>query len=117
MLNLSMREGDYFLIGDNIKVYFKQKAGKDHIHVGIEAPRELRISRCLVHEKEVAEKAASGDTEAAEINAELERQAAERIAKYNKRKASRDYFDRNIRAGKMQKPEGWEDIPDTKRYV
>ncbi|MCL2388557.1 MAG: carbon storage regulator [Defluviitaleaceae bacterium] len=45
MLSLKVKEGDYIMIGDNIKVHFTYKAGKDTLELAVEAPRELSVLR------------------------------------------------------------------------
>lgn len=50
MLTLAVRSGDYITIGPDIVVKFF-KSGETY-SVGIEAPREYRISRAKLYERE-----------------------------------------------------------------
>ena len=45
MLVLTLNEGDYILIGDNIRVHFDYKLGKDTLSLAIEAPEDLSVLR------------------------------------------------------------------------
>ncbi|MDR3310059.1 MAG: carbon storage regulator [Oscillospiraceae bacterium] len=61
MLLLSVREGDYIMIGGNIKV--KIIGGSSVSKIGIEAPKDISVKRQSVYERENAE--ADGETETA----------------------------------------------------
>ena len=50
MLSLTVKTGDYITIGPDIVIKFF-KSGDANV-VGIEAPRELRISRAKLYEQE-----------------------------------------------------------------
>jgi carbon storage regulator CsrA len=52
MLLLSVKEGDYIMIGDDIKV--KIIGGSSVSKVGIEAPKDVLIRRQAVYERDVA---------------------------------------------------------------
>ncbi|MDR1590142.1 MAG: carbon storage regulator [Oscillospiraceae bacterium] len=52
MLLLSVKEGDYIMIGDDIKV--KIIGGSNVSKVGIEAPKDVAIRRQAVYERDVA---------------------------------------------------------------
>lgn len=51
MLVMSLKEGDYVLIGDNIKVYFEHKVSRDVLDIAISAPKDVLILRGKIHEK------------------------------------------------------------------
>jgi carbon storage regulator CsrA len=50
MLLLSVREGDYIMIGDDVKV--KIIGGSNVSKIGIEAPKHVPIKRQAVYERE-----------------------------------------------------------------
>ena len=50
MLNLSVRPGEYLMVGENVKIVFVGGTG-NNIHLMIEAPREVNIVRSAVAEK------------------------------------------------------------------
>jgi carbon storage regulator len=50
MLLLSVKEGDYIMIGDDIKV--KIVGGSNVSKLGIEAPKDVSIKRQAVYERE-----------------------------------------------------------------
>jgi len=79
MLVITLHEGDYVMIGDNIKVHFDHTRGKDILSLGIEAPKDIEILRGKVYEKGIAKLAAEGDEEARELSKKLKRE-------YNSRK-------------------------------
>lgn len=50
MLNLSVRPGEYLIIGDNVKVIFTGGTGKN-LHVMVDAPKEIPVVRSKAAEK------------------------------------------------------------------
>lgn len=44
MLNLKLKPGDGFLVGDNIRIVYRRGGGR-RISVTIDAPREIRVLR------------------------------------------------------------------------
>ena len=90
MLVVTLREGDYVMIGDNIKVHYNRPNGKDQLAIGIEAPKEVEIIRGKLYEERVAEKAAEGDKEAQILSKQLKKEYVERRRKANFRQARRD---------------------------
>jgi carbon storage regulator len=54
MLSLSVREGDYLMIGENIRVHVQKGLG-NHMKLGIEAPKSVHIERGKVYEKHLAD--------------------------------------------------------------
>jgi sRNA-binding carbon storage regulator CsrA len=117
-LNLTLHEGEYFVVGGRVKVIFKKALGGDEVYVGVHAPIDVSVMRWTLYEEYVARKAAEGEYKFIKLNAKLQREAAERKAEYNRRKGSRAEMNRRIEAGEVQKPEGWkaprkrEDIPE-----
>jgi len=85
MLCVSIGEGDYVLIGDNIKVHFNRTKGKDLV-LGIEAPREVAIQRCQIYEKGLEQRAFDGNNEAKELAQKLKQEHAERRNRYDARR-------------------------------
>jgi len=67
MLNLTMRPGDYVLIGDDIRVTFIGSRGNG-INLGVNAPRSMNVLRNKLYEQIVEKKAAEGDPKAIWIN-------------------------------------------------
>ena len=45
MLVLTRNEGESIMIGDDIRVTFIRSKGSRSIHIGIEAPKEVKIVR------------------------------------------------------------------------
>ena len=50
MLKLSVRPGEYLIIGENVKVIFTGGTG-NNLHVMIDAPKEVSILRSKAAEK------------------------------------------------------------------
>ena len=50
MLNLSVRPGEYLMVGENVKIVFVGGTG-NNIHLMIDAPREVNIVRSAAAEK------------------------------------------------------------------
>ena len=51
MLLLNLSEGDYIIIGDNIKVHFDHKVNQDTMDLAVEAPREISVLRGKLYEE------------------------------------------------------------------
>ncbi len=51
MLMLTVKTGEYVMIGDEIKIRLEDVGG-GHIRVGVEAPRELTVLRQLLYEEQ-----------------------------------------------------------------
>ena len=64
MPTFTLKEGDYLLIGDNVRVYFKDKATRDSLQVGIEAPHDQLVLRSKLYVQHLAILAANGDEQA-----------------------------------------------------
>ncbi len=52
MLSLQVREGDYILVGDNIRITVQKGIGAN-MKLGFEAPRSISIVRGKVYEQEL----------------------------------------------------------------
>ena len=86
MLSLTIREGEYVMIGDSIKVHFNRKKGKDLV-LGVEAPREVKITRSQAYEGETDKLAEQGDWDAIKLSHRLKQEHAERRQKIKGRTA------------------------------
>jgi sRNA-binding carbon storage regulator CsrA len=95
MLQLSLEQGDYLVIGDNVKVRFSHlnDRNRNMAVIGIDAPREISVVRGAVYEQTLKEQAAEGDQKAKEeikkINLERERYEQKRkdaVKQHNQRR-------------------------------
>lgn len=57
MLTLTVKEGQYIKIGDNIFVKYSNNVKTNSISLSIEAPKEIPITRSEVYERSLEEKA------------------------------------------------------------
>ena len=78
MLIVSLREGDYVMIGDNIKVHYDSRRGADQLAIGIEAPRDVSVLRGKLYEEGIAKLAEEGDEEALALSKKLKKEYKER---------------------------------------
>ena len=78
MLVVSLNEGDYVMIGDNIKIHYDSKRGADQLAIGIEAPREVSVLRGKLYEEGIAKLAEQGDEEAIVLSKKLKKEYKER---------------------------------------
>jgi len=78
MLIVTVYEGEYVMIGDNIRVHFDHKNGRDSLALGIEAPKDVQVLRGKLYEDEVARNAANGDEDAKILSAKLQAEHNER---------------------------------------
>ena len=102
MLYISLREGDYVMIGDEVKVSYSHLNGKDGLVLGFDAPRDVQILRGKHYEAEIARMAEEGNEEA---KAKSEKLAEERRAKqrsYGARRSRREEQDRRIESGEIR---------------
>lgn len=90
MLFLSLREGDYIMLGGNVKVSYDHSEGKDALVLGIEAPKDVQVLRGKYYEEEIAKMAAAGNEEAKMLSEKLEQEYRVRQHKYNKRRRARE---------------------------
>jgi len=102
MLRFSLREGDYFMVGGNIRVTFTRINEFGQASVSVEAPREVPVLRGAVYEDQVAQQAAEGDTEAQVLYLELAAQRNARKRENLRRKSSRAEHKRRVLAGEIK---------------
>jgi sRNA-binding carbon storage regulator CsrA len=80
MLSLTIKDGDYLMIGDDIKITFQGNKS-----IGVDAPKSMKIMRGTLFEQGVAYKASMGDEAAIELNKQItannEDQERDRIRK------------------------------------
>ena len=62
MLILTRRPGEAILIGENIEILVKE-VGRNHVRLGINAPREITIRRVETLESSAADKGAKESSE------------------------------------------------------
>jgi sRNA-binding carbon storage regulator CsrA len=117
MLYITLKEGDYFVVGGNVKVTFERTAGQESIFVGVEAPREISVQRGQIYEAEIAKRAEAGDEQARLLSRELEAEGEKRRKRYNARRASRSEHERRIRAGEIRKPQGYAEDNNAKSVL
>ena len=63
MLTLTVKEGGYIKIGDDIYIKYARNVKSNSISITIDAPKELKITRAEVYERELAKKSET-DTKA-----------------------------------------------------
>ena len=102
MLHITLREGDYFMIGGNVKVQYKKYEGRDNMVIGVEAPKDVQILRGIYYEQEIEKLAAAGDEKAAEIAKKLRADYVKRRDGLNERKKSREENERRMAAGEIK---------------
>ena len=78
MLHISVGKGDCVMIGENIRLQYARNNGEGSLTIGIEAPRDIKITRSTLYEAEVAAQAASGDPSAQALLARLEEEHDQR---------------------------------------
>ncbi|MCL1884746.1 MAG: carbon storage regulator [Defluviitaleaceae bacterium] len=54
MLQVSISEGEYILIGDNIKVHFDHKVNQNTLDIAVEAPKEITVLRGKLHDAKIS---------------------------------------------------------------
>ena len=87
MLYISLKEGDYIKIGDEITVFYDHLKGKDHLVLGIKAPKDVQILRGKLYEEEIERLAAAGDENAKALSAKLKKDYQKRQKQRHKNAA------------------------------
>ena len=103
MLVLTLSEGDYIMIGDNIKVQYDHLNGKDHLALAIDAPKDLSILRGKVFEENLQEKADAGDLEAQKLSKKLKKEYAARRRKAELRRLHNEKLKENQQRNQQRK--------------
>jgi len=102
MPTFTLKEGDYLLIGDDVRVYFKDRADRDSLQVGIEAPQNQLVLRSKLYVQHLAILAANGD-EQAKARYQVVKKGQEKIWRDNiQRRARRDEQERRIAMGEIK---------------
>jgi|GEM_PF-591003 len=93
MLRVTVEQGEYVLIGDNIRIYYDRLNSNKQLVLSFDAPREVEITRQRIYEERIAEQL--GDTpEGRRLTAELQakKEARERAqaAREERRRQKRE---------------------------
>jgi len=83
MLILTVQEGDYIMIDDDIRIEFSPSIGGNSVRLGIEAPRTRQVVRGKVYEKMLMEDPDTSPEKKAAIQEQKEIKA--RLAERNRR--------------------------------
>ena len=100
MLNITLHEGEYFMVGGNVKITYDHSRGKNQVYISVDAPREVQVLRGELYENDVAERAASGDQAAIERRGQILADYESRAAKAAQ-KASQAEHARKVLAGEI----------------
>jgi sRNA-binding carbon storage regulator CsrA len=100
---MSLKEGDYLQIGDDVRLYFDHKADRNIMRIGISAPRHVPIQRRKVYEQSVAAQAATGDGEAWFLSEQLKLDYEKTRRKVRASRARRDEQEQRMAAGEIKR--------------
>ncbi len=67
MLTVTVKEGEYIKIGNDIFVKYTSSLRADSISLSIQAPKEIPIARSKVYEKNLEQKAKSDSSAVSEL--------------------------------------------------
>ena len=81
MLILTVQEGDYIMIDDDIRIEFSPGIGGNSVRLGIDAPRTRKVARGKVYEKMMLE---NPDITQEQRTAIEEQQVKARLAERNR---------------------------------
>ena len=102
MLVLTVSQGDYLMIGDNIQVHFDGKVDRENISVAIDAPRNITILRGKLFEENIAEMAADGSYEAQLLSEKLKKEHSKRRKQIQMSKSRRDTQENRMAKGEIK---------------
>ena len=88
MLHITMAQGEYVVISDNIKVYYDRLKGNNELVLTFDAPREVKILRQKIYEETLANEIGADTLEGEKIAEKLrtEREALDRAAELREEK-------------------------------
>ncbi len=84
MLSLLVQEGDYVLIGDNIRIHIQKGIGRN-MKIGIDAPRSVPVVRGELYEKLLMENAL-GNIDELEQNRHVKENFKKDTERFNKKR-------------------------------
>ena len=83
MLYITLNEGEYVVINENIKIHYEKPTGGRSFMIGIDAPREVPVLRGELYEKMLIEKGQDPNAE------QTKKEFVERRLKTGSRKAKK----------------------------
>jgi len=102
MGQMTVKEGDYLLIGDDIKLYFDRKTDRNTMRIAVDAPRSVPVLRGVLYEKSIAAQAESGNGEALELSNKLKKTRDKTRSNTYASRARRNEQERRITAGEIK---------------
>ncbi len=102
MLYITMHEGDYFMVGDNVKIVFDHSRGRNQVFIGVDAPRDVQVLRGEIYENKVAELAVKGDRKAQTAKKKILADYETGTGRYGAQKASQAEHARQVLAGEIK---------------
>ena len=99
---MTVYEGDYVLIGENIRVFFDHRVNRDVMAITVDAPKDVTVLRDVLYEDEVSERAAAGDAEAQLLAKKLKKERAKKQREFYAGRARREKQERRMAAGEIK---------------
>ena len=78
MLQVTVDQGEYILIGDNIKIYYDRLNSNRQLVLSFDAPREVKVMRQKLHEEKLFEQFGQDSPEGIQLAREIQERKAER---------------------------------------
>jgi len=95
MLYLTLNEGEYVVINENVRVHYEKPAGGRSFMIGIEAPRDVSILRGGLYEKMQSDKGVPLE-ETMAMSEQMKQEFVERRLKSGSRNAKRRWMKKEI---------------------
>lgn len=102
MLYVTLREGDYVRIGDDIRIHYADRDGRDVFALGIEAPKDVTVLRGKLYEETIRQQAEAGCEDSKRLYQKLRKEYEERRDKAATRRAKRDAQERRMESGEIK---------------
>ena len=78
MLQVTVEQGEYIMVGDNVKIYYDRLNSNKQLVLSFDAPREVRVMRQKVHEEKLIEKYGVDSPEGKQLAKEIQSRKEER---------------------------------------
>ena len=95
MLYVTLNEGDYIVINENIRVHYEKPNGGRSFLLGVEAPKEIPIARGKLFENSIAKD--SGEGEALALSEKMKQEFIDRRLRTGSRRAKRRWGEKEVK--------------------
>lgn len=78
MLQLALKQGEYVMVGDNVRICYDRQGIHKQIYLSFDAPKDVRIMRQKIHEEVLVQQAGEDTLEGQILAARFDAQREDR---------------------------------------